>query len=679
MENVLLNQGPLPVFSAMEPKQMEPLLKKMMAENQEVLHTLLKNNEPFTFENLLIPLAELDNRLNKLWAPFSHLHSVKESEELRAVYHDCLPLLTKYHAEFMQNETLYRAIKSIADSPDYKQLTPVQTKAITNELRDFHLAGVDLSEDKKAIFIELQKKLSQLTTRFSENVLDATHGWTLHSQDINELNGLPAQTIEMAKQTAEQHKKTGFEFTLDYSCYSMVMKYLDNRELRRKMHEAYVTRASDQGPTAKQWDNSPIMDDILKTRHALATLLGFAHFADYSLATKMAKKPEEVLNFLSDLVRRSKPFGEKDMRELNEFAKSVDEIQSLEPWDLAYYTEKLRLAKYDVSEETLRAYFPADKVIAGLFTVMGRLFGIKVVERMGVDIWHPDVKFFEIYDTDEALRGYLYMDLYARKHKRDGAWMDECRVRQTLSDGTLQYPVAFLTCNFTPPLAHKPSFLTHDEVQTLFHEFGHCLHHLLTKVNYAPLSGINGVPWDAVEFPSQFFEHWCWDKESLQLISSHETTGEPLPDTLYDKLIAAKNFQSGLHMLRQLEFALFDFRLHLESDPTQKVDIQKKVDEVRAEVSVVPTASFNRFQNSFSHIFAGGYAAGYYSYKWAEVLSSDAFSRFEEKGVFDRESGRAYLTNILEQGGVYDPMELFIQFRGRAPQIDALLRQNGLS
>ncbi len=678
MKNTAYNQAPLPVFSTLLPQEIEPTLKEVLAENRAEFNKLLQNTSPLTWENLLLPLEHLHNRLNKMWAPVSHLHAVKESEELRAVYNACLPLLTEYHTEMMQNETLYQAINSIKESAAFTDFTPTQRKAIENELRDFRLAGVNLSPDAKVRFLELQKKLTALSTQFGENLLDATQSWTLVITDIDALKGLPQPVLEIARQTALQHGKEGFELTLDYPCYSMVIKYAENRELRRKMYEAYVTRASDQGPEAKRFDNSQIMEDIVKTRHDLANLLGFPNFAEYSLATKMAKTPQQVLTFLQDLVIKSKPFAEKDMRELAQFAQEEDGIEQLEAWDMGYYTEKLRVAKYAVSQEELRAYFPADKVLAGMFAVMGRLFGIRMIERTDVDTWHPDVQFFEVYDSDNQLRGYFYTDLYARKHKRDGAWMDECRIRQKLADGTLQYPVAFLTCNFTPPIGNKPARLTYDEVQTVFHEFGHCLHHLLTQVDFASLSGINGVPWDAVEFPSQFFEFWCWDKETLALLTSHETTGEPLPDALYEKLLAAKNFQSGMHMLRQLEFALFDFRLHLEFDPTHGAQVQRILDQVRTEVSVVPVPLFNRFQHSFSHIFAGGYAAGYYSYKWAEVLSSDAFSRFEEKGIFDRESGKAYLHHILEQGGVYDPMDLFIAFRGREPKIDALLRHSGL-
>ncbi len=678
MENPVLNQAQLPIFKAITPEEIQPALKHVIKQNQAELQALLANPENASWNSLMIPLEQMDNRLNKMWSPVSHLHAVMESEALRTVYNACLPLLTEYQTDMMQNEKLYQAIHSIAQSPEFKDFNATQKKAIENDLRDFRLAGVSLSAESKARFTEMQMQLSKLSTQFGENILDATQGWSLHVTDVNLLKGLPTQTLQMAEDTAKQQQKTGWVLTLDYPCYSSVIKYLANRELRKSIYEAYTTRASDLGPQKNRWDNTAIMENIVKTRHAMANLLGFANFAEYSLATKMAKQPERVLAFLNDLVEKSKPFALLEIKELNEFAKSLDGIESLEAWDLAYYTEKLRLEKYAISQEELRVYFPADKVLAGMFTVMGRLFGIKIKERSEVDTWHPQVKFFEVYDAENNLRGYFYTDLFARPHKRDGAWMDECRIRQRLPDNTLQYPVAFLTCNFSRPIGDKPALLTHDEVQTVFHEFGHCLHHLLTQVEYSSVSGINGVPWDAVEFPSQFFEFWCWDEEALALISSHVTTGEPLPHALFQKLLAAKNFQSGMHMLRQLEFSLFDFRLHLEFDPNKGSQIQDVLNDVRKQVSVVSMPSFNRFQHSFSHIFAGGYAAGYYSYKWAEVLSSDAFSRFEEHGIFDHASGHAFLKNILEQGGVRDPMDLFIAFRGREPSIDALLRHSGL-
>lgn len=679
MENPLLNQGALPTFSNIAPNQIEPLLKEVLSQNKSKLTDYVEKNKTPSWGSLLAPLEELDSRLSKMWAPISHLHAVMESEELRAAYNACIPLLTEYHTEIMQNEKLYQAVQAIADSAEFKTLNEAQRKIIENDLRDFHLAGVDLPAHDKVRFAELQKKLSQLTTKFSENILDATHAWHFHVTDKAMLDGLSETGFALAEQTAQQQNKTGWVLTLDYPCFSDVVKHVKNRELRRKMYEAYTTRASDQGENAGRWDNSSIMEDIVKTRHELANLVGFKNYAEYSLKTKMAAKPERVLTFLNDLIEKSKPFAEREIQELTAFAKSLDQLDHLEAWDLAYYSEKLRENQYAISQEELRQYFPADKVLSGMFTVIGRLFGIKIEEQTGVDTWHPHVKFFVIRDAQNNVRGYFYTDLYARPHKRDGAWMDDCRGRRRLPDNSIQQPVAFLTCNFNRPVGDKPALLTHDDVQTVFHEFGHCLHHLLTQVEYAPVSGINGVAWDAVEFPSQFLEHWCWDRETLNLISAHETTGKPLPDDLFNKLIAAKNFQAGMQMLRQLEFSLFDFRLHLEFDPAKGAQVQAVLDDVRKKIAVVPTPKFNRFQHSFSHIFAGGYAAGYYSYKWAEVLSSDAFSLFEEKGVFDRATGLSFMKNILEQGGVKDPLALFVAFRGREPRIDALLKQSGLA
>ena len=679
MKNTLLTPTELPTFSNISPEQIEPAIKQVISENRAQLTTLLKQPQPFTWANLITPLEDMHDFMVKVWSPVSHMHSVVETEALRAAYNACLPILTEYNTEFMQNETLYKAIQTIAEGPEYLDFDVAQRKIIDNDLRDFRLSGVHLSPTDKARYAELQKQLSKLTTQFSENVLDATQGWTLHITDEKLLKGLPASALQLAKETAEEAKKDGWVLTLEYPSYSSAMKYLEHRQLRKQIYEAYTTRASDQGPNAGRWDNTKIMEDIVRTRHEIANLLGFANYAEDSLATKMAKTPSQVLGFLNDLVQKSKSAAEKDIQELNQFAKKIDKLDTIEAWDIAYYTEQLRKTKYELSQEDLRPYFPVNKVLTGMFEVVKRLYGINITERKGVDTWHPQVQFFEIHDENNELRGYFYTDLYARPHKRDGAWMDECRMRRKLSDGSTQIPVAFLTCNFNRPLGDKPALLTHDDVITTFHEFGHCLHHLLTKINYAGVSGINGVPWDAVEFPSQFLENWCWNKETLALISAHIDTGEPLPDALYDKMIAAKNFQPGMHMVRQLEFALFDFRLHLEYDPTKGAGfVQEILDDVRKKVSVLPVPSFNRFQHSFSHIFAGGYAAGYYSYEWADVLSSDAFSQFEEHGIFDHASGRSFLKNILEQGGSREPMDLFIAFRGREPTIDALLRQKGL-
>jgi oligopeptidase A len=676
--NPLLTQSPLPKFSDIQPEYIEPALKTIIAANRERLTQLLNETSSYTWDNLLAPLEEMDDTLSKMWSPVSHLHAVMESESLRAAYNACLPLLTEYHTELVQNEKLYKAINSIKESPEYHTLNTAQKKSIDNDLRDIRLAGVSLPPQNKAQYAELQKQLSKLCTQFSENILDATGAWTLHITNKEAVLGMPDSALKIAEQNALQRDLTGWVFTLDYASYSSVMKYLADRELRWLMYEAHVTRASDQGPNAGRFDNTAIMEDIIKTRHKLATLLGFNNFAEYSLATKMADTPERVLRFLYDLVEKSKKTAEKELHELQQFAHQLDGIEQLEAWDLAYYTEKLRQTKYALSQEDLRAYFPVNKVLTGLFTITNKLYNIKIIERFDVDTWHPQVKFFEVRDGKDQLRGYFYIDLYARAHKREGAWMDECRNRRRLADGSIQHPTAFLTCNFTRPVDNKPALLTHEDVQTLFHEFGHVLHHILTQVDYSSVSGINGVPWDAVEFPSQFFEFWCFEKEALAFISAHEETGECIPDTLYNKLIAAKNFQSGMQMLRQLEFALFDFRLHFEYDPNKTPAVQSVLDDVRKQVSVLNTPRLNRFQHSFSHIFSGGYAAGYYSYKWAEVLSADAFELFEQKGIFDTASGQAFLTNILEKGGVYDPMELYVAFRGREPTIDALIKYSGL-
>ncbi len=679
MENPLLSQGLLPSFSSIIPEEhIEPALKQVISQNRIQLAELLGTQTVFTWDNLMMPLEEMNDRLAKAWAPVSHMHSVVESDTLRSVYNICLPLLTDYHTEIMQNEALFKAIQSVADSPEYQKLNTAQRKVIDNEIRDFKLAGVNLDTSAKVRFAELQKQLSKLTTEFAENLLDATHAWTLHVTDPNALKGLTEETLKIASQNAEQRNMSGWLLTLDYPCYSAVMRYLDNRELRWLMYEAYVTRASDQGPHAGQYDNSPIMENILHIRHELANLLGFPNYAEYSLATKMADTPKLVLDFLYDLLERSKKHAADEILEITQFAKKQDGIDQLEAWDFAYYTEKLRQEKYALAQEELKPYFPAHKVLAGMFTVVNKLYGITIVEKSNVDTWHPQVHYFEVFDADNQLRGGFYTDLYARQHKRDGAWMDDCRMRRRLADGSVQLPVAFLTCNFTRPIGNKPALLTQDEVETVFHEFGHCLHHLMTKIDYAAISGINGVAWDAVEFPSQIMEHWCWEKETIALISGHYETDECLPDALFTKMRATKNFQSGMHMLRQLEFSLFDFRIHLEYDPEKGGRIQTIIDEIRQQVAVVNYPTFNRFQHSFSHIFAGSYAAGYYSYKWAEVLSSDAYSKFEETGIFNPETGKSYLENILEVGGIREPMASFVAFRGRQPRIDALLRHSGL-
>lgn len=679
MSNPLLEMKGLPPFSAIKPSHIEPAIDTLLVENREKLQQLLNQGAPFSWQSLVAAQEDMEDRLSRLWSPVSHLNSVMNSDELREAYNACLPKISEYGTEMGQNLELYRAYKSIADGDEYQKLDTAQKKVIDNVLRDFHLSGVDLSEDKKTRYKEIKQRLSQLTTKFEENILDATHAWHKPVTDESLLKGLPESAIAMAKQAAEEKQLDGWLFTLDFPSYYAVMSYADDRELREEMHQAYVTRASDQGPNAGQWDNSEVMDEILALRHELANLLGFKNYAERSLATKMAESTDQVLSFLNDLAKRSRSMAEKELSELNEFAKQHHAIEDLQPWDLTYYSEKLRQHTYSISQQELKPYFPETKVIPGMFEVVKRLYGLQIKEVDQVDTWHDDVLFYEIRDAENNLRGQFYLDLYTRPKKRGGAWMDDCVGRRKLADNSIQIPVAYLTCNLTPPIGDDPALFTHDEVITLFHEFGHGLHHMLTRVDYIDVSGINGVAWDAVELPSQFMENWCWEREALNVIAGHYQTNEPMPDELYQRMYAAKNFQAGMQMIRQLEFSIFDLRLHAEYDPVEGAHVQQILDEVRKEISVVTPAPYNRFQHGFSHIFAGGYAAGYYSYKWAEVLSADAFSSFEEKGIFDEATGQHFMKTVLEQGGTREPMALFVEFRGREPQIDALLRHCGIA
>jgi len=679
MSNPLLSMTDLPPFGAIRPEHAEPAVDAVLADNRRGIDSLLAAGGDYNWANLMQPLEDMDDRLNRIWSPISHMNSVVNSEALRGAYNACLPKLSDYATEVGQNEALFQAIAGIAEGPEYGQLDPAQRRIVDNALRDFRLSGVDLPAEQKARFKAIQQELSRLTSKFEENLLDATNAWTRHITDAARLAGLPESARAMARQAAEARELEGWLFTLEFPSYYAVMLHAEDRELRRTMYEAYTTRASEHGPHAGRWDNTGVMEQILALRHEAAQLLGYANYAERSLATKMAHSTEQVLGFLRDLAGRSLAMARHELEELRQFAREQHGLEALEAWDIGFYSEKLRRHRYDISQEELKPYFPIGRVVAGMFEVVKRLYGLDIVQVEGVETWHPDVSFYEIRDGAGELRGRFYLDPYARAHKRGGAWMDECIARHVAADGTLQIPAAYLVCNFTPPIGEDPALLTHDEVTTLFHEFGHGLHHMLTKVNYLSVSGISGVPWDAVELPSQFMENWCWEREALDLIAGHYKTGEPLPEALFDKLIAAKNFQAGMQMVRQLEFSLFDFRLHLEYDPQQGGRIQQILDEVRAEVAVVRPPAYNRFQHSFAHIFAGGYAAGYYSYKWAEVLSSDAFSKFEETGIFDRGTGVAFLENILEQGGSRDPLELFIAFRGREPEIDALLRHSGIA
>ncbi|MUK76676.1 oligopeptidase A [Aliivibrio fischeri] len=678
MSNPLLTFTDLPPFSQIKPEHIQPAVEQAIADCRAKIEEVLASDVTPSWESIIVPLAETDDRLSRIWSPVSHLNSVKNSEAWREAYEACLPELSEYGTWVGQHKGLYEAYKSIKESEAFASLSQAQQKTIIDELRDFDLSGIGLPADQQKRYGEISKRSSELSSNFSNNVLDATMGWSKHITNEKELSGLPESAMAAAKAAAEAKELDGWLLTLEMPSYLPVMTYCDNKPLRKEIYEAFVTRASDRGPNAGKWDNSAIMEEELQLRHEIARLLGFGSYSDKSLATKMAESPTQVLGFLNDLATKAKPQGEREVEELKAFVKEEFGIDELDLWDITYYSEKLKQKLYQISDEELRPYFPESKAVSGLFEVLNRLFGMTVVEREGVDVWHESVRFFDIFDSTNTLRGSFYLDLYAREHKRGGAWMDECRVRRLTQEGELQTPVAYLTCNFNKPVGGKPALFTHDEVVTLFHEFGHGIHHMLTQIDVASVSGINGVPWDAVELPSQFLENWCYEEEALAFISGHYETGEPLPKEMLDKMLAAKNFQSAMFILRQLEFGLFDFTLHTNFDPELGGRVLETLAEVKAKVAVLPSVEWNRFSHSFGHIFAGGYSAGYYSYLWAEVLSADAFSRFEEEGIFNTETGQSFLNNILEMGGSEEPMELFKRFRGREPQVDAMLRHAGI-
>ncbi len=674
--NPLLEATVLPAFSKIRPEHVEPAIDTLLDEARRALDELLAEPEKATWATLIEPLTLIDNRLERAWSPVSHLNSVMNSEELRAAYDRCMVKLTSYSTERGQNARLFRAYQAIYDTGE--DLSDEQRRVLENALRDFRLSGVDLPDDRKARYRAISEELSTLASDFQNKVLDATHAWSKHVTDAAALRGLPASALDLARQTAEQRGLEGFVLTLDFPSYLPVMTYAEDAALREEVYRAFNTRASDEGPQAGEFDNTRTMERLLALRHEQAQLLGFANYAERSLATKMARSTDEVMNFLEDLVRRSKPQAEKEYAALAAYAREEHGHERLEAWDIAFFSEKLRQHLHSITEEELKPYFPANHVIDGMFEVVGRLFGVRFARRDGVDIYHPDVLFYDVHDEAGALRAQFYFDLYARPKKRGGAWMADAQSRMVVG-GTSQIPVAFMTCNFTPPVNGRPPLLTHREVETLFHEFGHGLHHMLTRIGEPAIAGINGVAWDAVELPSQFMENYCWEREALDLFARHHETGDPLPTVLYERMLAAKSFQSAMMMARQLEFSIFDFRLHREYDPAAGARIYAILEETREQVAVVHPPAWNRFAHGFSHIFGGGYAAGYYSYKWAEVLSADAFSLFEERGVFDEATGRSFLVNILERGGSKDAMDLFVAFRGREPETDALLRHSGIA
>ena len=675
MSNPLLNYTGLPAFSKIKPEHIKPAVEAVIQTCRETIEAVSKIENP-TWENFYLPQAAAGDQFSRSWSPVGHLNAVKNSPELREAYQACLPLLSEYSTWAGQHKGLYEGYLKLKNSPAFESYSLAQKKAIENSLRDFELSGISLPEDKQKRYGEISARLSELSSDFSNNVLDATMGWDIVITDESQLKGLPESALEAAKLSAESKGKKGYRFTLEFPSYYPVLTYCENRELREIMYKEYATRASDQGSNAGKWDNSANIDEKLKLRRELAQLLGFATYADYSLATKMAENPQQVVEFLEDLANRAKKQAKEELCALKAFANHACSEQ-LEPWDIAYYSEKQKQALYAINDEELRPYFPEDRVLSGLFELMKRILGLRIEEKFGIDTWHKDVRFFQIYDEQGEERGAFYLDLYARENKRGGAWMDDCINQKRFADGRLQKPVAYLTCNFNKPIGNKPALFTHDEVTTLFHEFGHGIHHMLTQIEVGDVAGINGVPWDAVELPSQFLENWCWEEEALAFISGHYETGEPLPKEKLTQLLKAKNFQAAMFVVRQLEFGLFDFRLHL-AEPREGL-VLDTLKAVKAEVAIVKTPEWVRTPHSFSHIFAGGYAAGYYSYLWAEVLSADAFSKFEEDGIFNRETGQSFLDNILTQGGSEEPMVLFERFRGRKPTLDALLRHKGIA
>ncbi|MHC8440800.1 MAG: M3 family metallopeptidase [Candidatus Eutrophobiaceae bacterium] len=676
MENPLLNEDLLPLFSKIQPKHIAPAIDSLLDGNRlEIARILAENKGNYTWENTMAPLEELEDRLNRAWSPISHMHSVADNEELRAAYNDCLPKLSDYATEMGQSRDLFAAYQAVSDNHAALSLNPAQRKIMENALRDFRLSGIDLPGPQRERYRQIQQELSKMEVLFEENLLDATNAWKRHVTDPSEIAGLPESMLQLARAAAQS--QDGWLFTLDFPNYAAVMQYAENPALRETFYRAWNARASGFGAHDPKWDNTDLIPRILSLRTEKAQLLGFKSYAHLSLATKMAETPEQVLKFLSDLVAQSRSQAQREHQEVLEFARSEFGVEQLQPWDLSWYSQRLRSSRYEYSPEDLRPWFALSQVLDGLFEVVSRLYGIHFRQRTGVDVWHEDVRFYDLLDADGGVLGGFYLDPCSRKEKRGGAWMDECRIRR-MNGGVCQQPIAYLSCNFTPASPGKPILLLHDEAITLFHEFGHGLHHMLTQVDYAGVSGISGVPWDAVELPSQFMENWCWERASLDLFAKHVETGEGLGDAMYGKLKAAKNFQSAMQMMRQLEFSLFDFRLHLEFAENPEVSVHGLLEEVRKQVAVVFPPEFNRFENGFSHIFAGGYAAGYYSYKWAEVLSADAFSKFEEHGVFDRATGMEFRQNVLEKGGSEEPMELFMRFRGRPPSVNALLRHSGI-
>ena len=673
--NPLLDFSGLPRFAEFKPESVTPALDQLLTENRALVETLRSQDSPPDWGGFIAPLDDGNERLRRAWGQVSHMNAVMNSPQLRDVYNANLASITQYFTELAQDEALYRKYKALRASDAFTLLTGAQKKVIDNELRDFRLGGAELPSEEKARFKQILEKLAASSSKFNDNVLDATNAFQLIVSDKSRLAGIPGDALEFAVDAARQARRPGWKFTLHMPSYLPVMQYAEDRKLREQMYHAYATRAAEFGESG--WDNSAIIVNILRLRREQSRLLGLANFAELSLQPKMADSPQQVLDFLEELAMRARPYAQRDLAELKEFASGQLGFDDLQPWDVAYVSEKLRVARYAFSDQEVKQYFPEHQVLQGMFRVVETLYGLQIKSDEAPK-WQEDVRFFSIRNRSGDLVGQFYLDLYARPSKRGGAWMDDAITRRRKSSG-MQTPVAYLNCNFSAPLSGKPALFTHDEVITLFHEFGHGLHHLLTQVEVLGVSGINGVEWDAVELPSQFLENVCGEWEVLKDMTRHVETGSALPRELFEKMIAAKNFQSGMQTVRQLEFAIFDMRLHSDFDPNGQMTPLQLVDEVRRGVAVLFPPSYNRFPNSFSHIFGGGYAAGYYSYKWAEVLSADAYSMFEENGVLNSSVGNRFREEILASGGSRPALESFVAFRGRKPTIEALLRHNGMA
>jgi oligopeptidase A len=674
VSNPLLYLAGLPKFNEIKPTHVGSALDSLLADGRVLIEALATSPEMPTWQNFAVQLENLDEKISRAWSQVGHLNAVMNSPELREAYNDNLAKLTDFYSDLSQDERLYAKYKAIQANADFAKLNQAQQKIISNEVRDFKLGGAELASKQKVRFKAISEELSKLASKFEENVLDTTNEYALYVEDVTELAGMPEDVLQTALEAAKTDGKTGYKFTLHFPSYLPALQYADNRALREKLYRAYATRASEFGKA--EFDNTPIITQLLKLKLEEAQLLGFNNFAELSLATKMADTPKQVIDFLENLANKAKPYAEQDKLELEAYAKQLG-INDMQAWDVSYVSEKLREDKYAFSDLEVKQYFPEAKVMAGLFKVIETIFGV-FVQKTDSPTWHEDAHFYSITRPNGELVGQFYLDLYARTNKRGGAWMDEAITRRIV-DGKLTTPVAYLTCNFSAPVGGKPALFTHDEVITLFHEFGHGLHHMLTEVNDYSVSGIKGVEWDAVELPSQFMENFCWEWDVLRHMTQHVDTGAQLPRALFDKMVAAKNFQAGMQTVRQIEFSLFDITLHSTFDPNGKKTPLQLIEEIRDQVAVVRPPVWNRFPNNFSHIFAGGYAAGYYSYKWAEVLSADAYSLFEEQGGLSADAGQQFWQEILSRGGSRPAMESFVAFRGREPSIDALLRHNGMA